>query len=264
MIKHYQLCVGQEGMVGFVSQTGFVIVIIDKVFGYVYGPVLSSGVENSVGIIIPRGCISHLFSSQLLTIVKCQNGIGFYVILNVEAIVGPIYFGMFHLDHGIFVGIRQQGFFSHMAEMGYIPLVGWTRDLKEARHLDAADIDNALEPGRLALLQAAIHKGANKGGLEVRIEVGNSMARQAALGIGPANNDAPTSYDSPGYPKGYPIAVVGYAFEPSHLVKVADEPMEDTTKTEAFKPVAVIENHSCFSTQLIQSKNHRNMSQKNP
>ena len=94
-------------MVSFVSQTGFVIVIIDKVFGYVYGPVLASGVKNSVGVIIPRGCISHLFRSQLLTIVKCQNGIGFYVILNVEAIVGPFYFGMFHMDHGIFVGICQ-------------------------------------------------------------------------------------------------------------------------------------------------------------
>ena len=107
MIKHYQLCIGQKGMVGFVSQTGFVIVIIDKVLGYVYGPVLASGVKNSVGVIIPRGCISHLFSSQLLTIVKCQNGIGFYVILNMEAIVGSLYFGMFDLDHGIFIGIHQ-------------------------------------------------------------------------------------------------------------------------------------------------------------
>ena len=151
-----------------------------------------------------------------------------------------------------------------MAEMGYIPLVGWARKLKEARNLDAAVLDNALEPGCLALLQATVHEGANKGSLEVGIEVGNSMARQAALGIGPANHNAPTSYDPPGYPKGYPVAVVGYAFKPSHLIKVADEPMEDTTNTEAFKPVAVIENHFCFSTQLIQSKNHRNMSQKNP
>jgi len=151
-----------------------------------------------------------------------------------------------------------------MAEMGYISLVGWARGLKEARNLDAAVFDDALEPGHLALLQAAVHEGADKGGLEVRIEVGNSMACEAALRIGPANDYTPTSYDPPGYPKGYPIAVVGYAFEPSHLIKVADEPMEDTMNTEAFEPVAVIENHFCFSTQLIQSKNHRNMSQKNP
>ena len=102
--------------------------------------------------------------------------------------------------------------------------------------------------------QAPLHKGAKKGGLEVRIEIGNSMAGQAAFGVGPANHNAPTSYDPPGYPEGYPIAVVGYAFEPSHLIKVADEPMEDTTNTESFKPVTIIENHFCFSTQLISKQ----------
>jgi len=147
----------------------------------------------------------------------------------------------------------------------FCPLVGGARKLKEARNLDAAVLDNALEPSFLALLQAAIHKGANKGGLEVRIEIGNSMARQVALRVGPADNDAPTSYDPPGYPEGYPIAVVGYAFEPSHLIKFADEPMEDTTNTESFKPVTVIENHFCFSTQLIsEARITENMSQKKP
>jgi len=147
----------------------------------------------------------------------------------------------------------------------FCPLVGGARKLKEARNLDAAVLDNALEPGFLALLQAAIHEGANKGGLEVRIEIGNSMARQVALRVGPANHNTPTPYDPPGYPERYPIAVVGYAFEPSHLIKFADKPMEDTTNTEAFKPVTVIENHFCFSTQLIsKQESQKTCHRKNP
>ena len=137
-----------------------------------------------------------------------------------------------------------------MVKVGYISLIGRAIRFCEVRDLDTTIIYYASKFGRLSFFKASIHKCSNKCGFEVWIEVRNTMACQTAFGINSPNYDSSSSDNTPSKAIWYSILVVGNAFQPPFLVKVAYKPMQDTTAKEAFKPITIIEIKFCFSMKL--------------
>ena len=155
-----------------------------------------------------------------------------------------------YVNSRAFVGVPQKRLVGHVVIVGDLTLVERPTGLREDGDLDASVIHHRLQCDCLGALQHPILEGADEASFEVRIEVGDAHAGQAALVVDPANYASAASNDPPAYSVGAAIAVIGNGEEPSFTIKSARKAVQDPALKEPLKPLAVSEDNFGSAVKL--------------